>query len=556
MRSTLKKSLKNLKWIKTQHNRMTAVLLVLSILVSLNVALALRQPGLTLAGDAACGIQEHTHDENCGVQMCVCGFPEDMHVHDSSCFEVLFVEAQENRTLQCQETEQPHVHHEGCYQSVVTEAAMESVLSCENADAEHSHEEGCYQTIEIPGQEETILACDLVSEPHEHAESCYAVEIIEAYEEQVLICGIEACEHVHEEACYSWEMTCSLPEHVHSVECYSDESADVETPLDWEKMFEDYPYSGDLREDLVGIACTQVGYAESKLNFELDSDGVRHGYTRYGAWYGAPYRDWSAMFVSFCLNYADADSDEAPGNTGASSMAKAWNRLGKYAPAEEYIPVEGDLVFLKENAVGIVADVRGSTFDAICGDIDDAVSRETFSLTSSSIKGWGITVGTVPAAEETLEPTLEPTAEPTVDPATETTAEPTTEPTTGVTSEPTEQPAVPEGTEMPVASDVPKGQPDESAEPGIEPTAEPTAEQSTEPTLEPTVEPAVEPTPEVTAEPTADSTAEVTVEPTEQPAVPERTEMPVAPDVPKGQPDESAVPGVEPTIEPTVGPSA
>ena len=36
-------------------------------------------------------------------------------------------------------------------------------------------------------------------------------------------------------------------------------------------------------------------------------EGVRRGYTRYGAWYGMPYSDWSAMFVSFCLHYAGVE---------------------------------------------------------------------------------------------------------------------------------------------------------------------------------------------------------------------------------------------------------
>ena len=56
-------------------------------------------------------------------------------------------------------------------------------------------------------------------------------------------------------------------------------------------MFKDYPYTGNLRRDLVGIAKTQVGYCESKQNFVVNDDGTRHGYTRYGEWYGIPYSD-------------------------------------------------------------------------------------------------------------------------------------------------------------------------------------------------------------------------------------------------------------------------
>ena len=220
-------------------------------------------------------------------------------------------------------------------------------------------------------------------------------------------------EHSHDDICQSGEMPCNLVEHVHDISCYSDDTADVETQLDWQKMFEDYPYTGNLRKDLVGIAKTQVGYSESALNFNVDNNGIRHGYNRYGAWYGTPYADWSAMFVSFCLNYAGADPDEVPGNTGAGSMAEIWNDLGKYAPVGEYTPVSGDLVFFNDNTVGIITEIHNATFHVIRGDIEGTVCSDTISLTDNSIAGWGATVGTIhgnkaPSTEELLDITNGP----------------------------------------------------------------------------------------------------------------------------------------------------
>ena len=260
MRDSLGKSLRNLKWIKIRKSRISAVLLALSLVVSLGVFWGLRQPGLTLAGDADCGILEHTHDD----------------------------------------------------------------------------------------------------------------------------------------ACHTQGTTCLYEEHTHSITCYADETENVETMLDWQKMFADYPYTGNLREDLVGIAQTQVGYSESTRNFEVGQDGVRRGYTRYSAWYGTPYRDWSAMFVSFCLSYAKADPEEFPGNTGAAAMAELWNKLGKYEPVGDYVPVSGDLVFFTNNTVGIVAAVKNATFYVIRGDMEDAVRGEILSLADESIAGWGLTEETEP----------------------------------------------------------------------------------------------------------------------------------------------------------------
>lgn len=197
-------------------------------------------------------------------------------------------------------------------------------------------------------------------------------------------------EHIHDDSCQNGDTTCPINEHTHTIECYSDETADVETQLNWQEMFEKYPYTDNLNEDLVGIAKTQVGYSESTLNFQLNSDGIRQGYTRYGAWYGTPYGNWSATFVSFCLHYAGADEAQFPINTGADSMAKQWEQLGRYVSVGSYKPVSGDLVFFNDNTVGIVTDVQSTTCYVIRGDVEDTVQTSLISFIDSSIKGWGL----------------------------------------------------------------------------------------------------------------------------------------------------------------------
>ena len=304
MRDTLGESLKRLKRTKNRNKRWTALLLILSLVVTLDVFWILRQPGLTLAGDASCGILEHTHDDTCGQLVCVCNMSEEPHIHNDACYETSFVEASEELRLVCELTEEPHVHSDYCYETAFVEPIEETILVCQNDDEEHLHETGCYETRVTEGHEENVLICSLTTEPHTHTETCFVTEVIEAHEERTLICTISEEPHTHEDSCYKLEMQCGYEEHVHSIECYSDKTVDVETQLDWQGMFADYPYTGDLRKDLVGIAQTQVGNSESELNFEVDEDGNYHGYTRYGAWYGAPYSDWSAMFVSFCLHYA------------------------------------------------------------------------------------------------------------------------------------------------------------------------------------------------------------------------------------------------------------
>lgn len=475
MKDTLGKSLKKLKWIRMQRKRLSAILLVLSLIVTLHVFWALRQPGLTLAGDAACGIPEHTHKDECFTQVNICGLSEEAHIHEEACYTTQFIEAQETirlvcsqtetphvhgdscyttqliesqetRQLICTETTEPHIHADGCYEVQYTEAQEIRQLICTQTDELHSHDDSCYEIQIIEAQEtrqlvcdqteqphehsdscyeiiaaapveETVLNCELKVEPHEHTEDCYVSEITEAHEEQVLTCGLSETAHIHEDACYSLECNCEQQEHTHSIECYCDETADVETLLDWQNMFADYPYTGNLRQDLVGIAKTQAGYSESTLNFAVDSDGIRHGYTRYGAWYGTPYREWSAAFVSFCLNYAGADPAQTPGNIGANTMAEQWKNLGRFAPVGEYVPAVGDLVFFVNNTAGIVTEVQTATVYVIRGDVDDAVVTDAISLTDDSITGWGITGE--PPTENTEEPIDAPTEELTQEPAQE-----------------------------------------------------------------------------------------------------------------------------------------
>ena len=212
-------------------------------------------------------------------------------------------------------------------------------------------------------------------------------------------------EHTHDDLCQNGENPCKLIEHVHTIECYSDETADVETQLDWQKLFADYPFTGDLPTDLAGIAKTQVGYTESTENFWVDDYGIRHGYTRYGAWYGAPYSDWSAMFVSFCLHYAGADPGEYPSNIGVASMADQWKQTARYAAAGQHTPNVGDVVFFKNNTAGIVTEVLDFSYYVVMGDVENTVIGQSISQKDPAIAGWGLVNGTTTKGQS---PPIEP----------------------------------------------------------------------------------------------------------------------------------------------------
>ena len=226
-------------------------------------------------------------------------------------------------------------------------------------------------------------------EEHTHGEECRF---------PILICtaGSDAS-HTHTDTCYELVESCGLQEHIHMESCYSDITADVETDDDWERSLGDMARGPTTKENVILVARSQLGYRESERNFQVDADLVRKGITRYGQWYGNPYGDWSAMFVSFCLYYAGAQ--DAPNNAGAEAMRLEWESAGLYRPTQEPIPGAGNLLFLQKgadaaqgaNAVAIITGVDDTAVAVIEGDVDGAVVETQYALDDPAILGYGLT---------------------------------------------------------------------------------------------------------------------------------------------------------------------
>lgn len=231
---------------------------------------------------------------------------------------------------------------------------------------------------------------------HTHTDSCYTT---------VLDCTADTPEngvgeHIHTDACYKRELICTLPEHTHTADCYSDPEADTEGEADWTQAFPQEALTGDWAQDTVTIAASQVGYAESTRNWQLNDDGTRGGYTRYGAWYGSPYGGWNGMFAAFCLHYAGVDEDflTTANAAGVNAWAVALCQAGQLqGPGHEAVP--GDIVFLgsddKIETCAVVADVDTAsgvpTLTLIAGDVDNTVAELTVPADSDTILGYAAT---------------------------------------------------------------------------------------------------------------------------------------------------------------------
>lgn len=344
MKNTLLHQAAKFKLQNRKHKRWQKAVSILACIVVFCTVYALILPALTAEGTPHCGIEEHTHTDECYENRLICGKEEGegAHTHTDECYT-------QEQTLICglEEGEGAHTHTEECYDE-------DGNLICGLEENEgHQHTEECYQT-------ENVLTCDQEeSEGHQHTAECY---------EQVLACGKE--------------------EHAHSLACYSDPNADVEDADTWQNSVSSVSLTGNWGSDLAAIAQTQIGYRESTSNYNVAEDGATmNGYTRYGAWAGDPYRDnWSAQFTDFCLSYAGIPS------SAMVQPSDCW----EWAPVskEGYTPNTGDLIILDGNQdgtpdhAGIVLNANDAQVTTVIGDSDKEVKQNTYNLDNAIIVGY------------------------------------------------------------------------------------------------------------------------------------------------------------------------
>ena len=480
--------------------RLLKTVTALALVVAICTSYVLMMPGLTMAAETYCGLEEHTHTADCYVDELTCLISEREA-------ETVFTDI-----MRC--SFEPHHHSSDCYNA-------QGELSCGYWDGYiHEHDEKCYDS-------NGVLICTLEEHPmHKHTDACYNWE-------KQLTCTLPESEgHIHTDACYrAKEPTCGLFEskgHQHTADCVTETrtlicTEDVATNSDMPHVHDDLTrtYTCGLTEGEGAHHHTDACYPTT----EEPTCGLFEGE-------GAHTHDDS------CYEMVRGDlkcklyPDPAKVHTHSASCVDA--KTGYYTCG--YIQVLRHQ-HTNECVVTVTAEDSGHHHTADCYERHYICGKEEHTHTADCYYDPTPNPDATAAPEATAEPTVVPevTAEPTAAP--EVTAEPTAAPE--VTAEPT---AAPEATAEPTAA------PEVTAEPTVVPeaTAEPTA--APEVTAEPTAAPEVtaEPTeaPEVTAEPTA--APEATAEPT---AAPEATSMPTE------APTATPAPTEEPTLAPSVTPA-
>ncbi|MBQ9814689.1 MAG: BspA family leucine-rich repeat surface protein [Lachnospiraceae bacterium] len=121
----------------------------------------------------------------------------------------------------------------------------------------------------------------------------------------------------------------------------------------WAPLFENTELTGVWADDLVTIANTQKGYAESTDDYIVVDEDTHKGYTMFGEFINDRYADWNAAFVAFCLKYAEIpDTEVLRADRPVSWAAQLANRdLLKEKGA--YEPKAGDLVFIAKEEIPV-----------------------------------------------------------------------------------------------------------------------------------------------------------------------------------------------------------
>ena len=439
---------------RKRRMRLLKTVTALALVVAICTSYVLMMPGLTMAAETYCGLEEHTHTADCYVDELTCLISEREA-------ETVFTDI-----MRC--SFEPHRHSSDCYNA-------QGELSCGYWDGYiHEHDEKCYDS-------NGVLICTLEEHPmHKHTDACYN------WEKQLTCTLTESEGHIHTDACYrAKEPTCGLFEsegHQHTADCVTETRAlicteDVATNSDMPHVHDDSCYEV-TRTYTCGLTEGEGAHHHTDACYPTTEEptcGLFEGE-------GAHTHDDS------CYEMVRGDlkcklyPDPAKVHTHSASCVDA--KTGYYTCG--YIQVLRHQ-HTNECIVTVTAEDSGHHHTADCYERHYICGKEEHTHTADCYYDPTPNPDATAAPEATAEPTAAPeaTAEPTAAP--EATAEPTAAPE--ATAEPTAAPeATAEPTAAPEVTDEPTAAPEATATPTEAPTATPAPTE--EPTLAPTVTPA------------------------------------------------------------------
>ncbi len=134
--------------------------------------------------------------------------------------------------------------------------------------------------------------------------------------------------------------------------------------------------------------------ARGELGYKEGWDGT----TKYGQWYSSSHSRvaWCAMFVSWCADQVGILNNIIPMHASSTAGMNWFINAGLWQSQESgYQPKVGDIVYFDWSGgndpdhLGIVTMVANGKITTIEGNTTNSVAERTYSLTSSSIIGYG-----------------------------------------------------------------------------------------------------------------------------------------------------------------------
>lgn len=430
---------------RKRRMRLLKTVTALALVVAICTSYVLMMPGLTMAAETYCGLEEHTHTADCYVDELTCLISEREA-------ETVFTDI-----MRC--SFEPHHHSSDCYNA-------QGELSCGYWDGYiHEHDEKCYDS-------NGVLICTLEEHPmHKHTDGCYNWE-------KQLICTLPESEgHIHTDACYrAKEPTCGLFEsegHQHTADCVTETrtlicTEDVATNSDMPHVHDDSCYEV-TRTYTCGLTEGEGAHHHTDACYPTTEEptcGLFEGE-------GAHTHDDS------CYEMVRGDlkcklyPDPAKVHTHSASCVDA--KTGYYTCG--YIQVLRHQ-HTNECVVTVTAEDSGHHHTADCYERHYICGKEEHTHTADCY--------------------YDPTPNPDATAAPEATAEPTAAPE--VTAEPT---AAPEATSTP--TEAPTATPAPTEEPTLAPSVTPAPTENAAETVAPMDEPS--PTPALTVIPSMDADA-------------------------------------------------
>ena len=491
---------------RKRRMRLLKTVTALALVVAICTSYVLMMPGLTMAAETYCGLEEHTHTADCYVDELTCLISEREA-------ETVFTDI-----MRC--SFEPHRHSSDCYNA-------QGELSCGYWDGYiHEHDEKCYDS-------NGVLICTLEEHPmHKHTDACYNWE-------KQLTCTLPESEgHIHTDACYrAKEPTCGLFEsegHQHTADCVTETrtlicTEDVATNSDMPHVHDDSCYEV-TRTYTCGLTEGEGAHHHTDACYPTTEEptcGLFEGE-------GAHTHDDSCYEMVRGELKCKLYPDPAKVHTHSASCVDA--KTGYYTCG--YIQVLRHQ-HTNECIVTVTAEDSGHHHTADCYERHYICGKEEHTHTADCYYDPTPNPDATAAPEATAEPTAAPevTAEPTAAP--EATAEPTAAPE--ATTEPTAAPEVTaEPTAAPEVTAEPTAAPEVTAEPTEAPTATPAPTEAPTATPAPTEEPTLAPT--VTPAPTEN--AAETVAPMDEPSpTPVLTVIPSM-DADAAKPDDMMMPSL------------